>query len=99
METKNSDAPDRVQQKKTNKSKERMFLDPESPLYMCKEKSCQGCNIPPKLSCHFNGRQLALFLSLNVPGMLVSGYLIFRLNPWLLIPWFLFIFSYFGLLF
>lgn len=72
-----------------------IFLDPNKPLHTCKEKSCEGCNISHKLVCHFNGRQLALFMLLSVP-LLFSGYIIYNFNSLLLIPWIIFTASFFG---
>ena len=73
-----------------------MFLDPDKPLYTCDEESCADCPVSGKLVCHFNGRQLSVFLVLALPLFLAAGYALGAYNPFLLIPWVVFIFSYFG---
>ena len=73
-----------------------MFLDKSKPLYTCKAENCDGCDVSEKLACHFNIRQLLIFLLMAIPVFLLAGYFIYQLNPFLLIPWILFIISYFG---
>jgi len=75
-----------------------MFLDPDKPLSTCKATTCKGCPVADILVCHFNGKQLSFFISLALPLFLGAGYAIFLFNPLLLIPWLLFIVSYFGLI-
>lgn len=74
----------------------KLFLDPKMPISTCQEKSCEGCGLQGKISCHFNGKQLAVFLAINLVVFLADGYFIFTFNPLLLIPWILFIIAYFG---
>lgn len=74
----------------------RMFLDPKKPLYECKENTCDGCSIASKLTCHFNGRQLAIFLLLNIPLFVTAGYFIYRYKPLFLAIWIIFVVTYFG---
>jgi hypothetical protein len=73
-----------------------MFLDPNKPLYTCKADECEGCAVSHKLVCHFNTKQLALFLVLAFPLFICAGYFIYRFNPFLLIPWIIFVLLYFG---
>lgn len=75
-----------------------MFLNPNKPLYTCKEDECEGCAVFHKLVCHFNVKQLAVFLILSFPLFICAGYFIYKFNPFLLIPWIIFVFSYFGLI-
>lgn len=75
-----------------------MFLNSNKTLHTCNEDSCKKCLISEKLVCHFNGKQLTMFLLLNSPLFISAGYFISQLNPFLLIPWAIFIFSYFGLI-
>jgi hypothetical protein len=73
-----------------------LFLDEKTPLSTCTAGSCEECKISGKLACHFNMRQLAFFLSTSLPIFLLAGILIYRFNPFVLIPWALFTVSYFG---
>lgn len=75
-----------------------MFLDPEKPLYTCKEENCDGCQVSGKLVCHFNGKQLGLFLSMFIPLFILGGYAVFTFNIPVFIGWLLFIFLFFGLI-
>jgi len=75
-----------------------MFLDPKSTLYTCVKESCEDCKAANKLVCHFNGAQLFRFLLINFPLFIIAGYVIYRFNHVLLLPWVIFIFSYFGLM-
>lgn len=76
----------------------RMFLDPATPLSTCTEASCRDCALATRLSCHFNGRQLGLFLALVAPLFLAAGWTIYDFRPLLLVPWGAFILAYFGLI-
>ncbi len=74
----------------------KIFLDPEKPLHTCREERCDGCGVSGKLVCHFNGRQLAVFLTLAVPVFILAGFILDKFMPLLLVPWIFFIFVYFG---
>jgi len=76
----------------------KLFLDPEKPLYTCKSNSCEGCNLSSKLVCHFNNKQLTIFLIMAAPIFVSGGYFVVKFNPFLLIPWILFILTFFGLI-
>ena len=76
----------------------KMFLNPNKSLYTCKADDCEECGVSKKLVCHFNAKQLALFLTLSFPLFICAGYFIYKFNPYLLIPWIIFVFSYFGLI-
>lgn len=75
-----------------------LFLNPKKTLHTCNDNSCDGCEVSDKLVCHFNGKQLTSFFLLNIPLFLSAGYIISIQNPFLLIPWVIFIFFYFGLI-
>lgn len=76
----------------------KFFLNSNKTLHTCDEDSCDECLVSDKLVCHFNGKQLFIFLLLCLPLFIIAGYIIFSQNPFLLIPWAIFIFSYFGLI-
>lgn len=76
----------------------KMFLDPNKTPHTCMEKSCDNCKVTNNLACHFNGKQLFVFLLLNFPLFICAGFLIYQFNAYLLIPWLLFMFSYFLLI-
>ncbi|MCJ7738791.1 MAG: hypothetical protein MUQ10_16005, partial [Anaerolineae bacterium] len=59
---------------------------------------CDGCGVPEELVCHFNIRQLLIFLSMAIPVFLLGGFLVYQFDPYLLIAWILCIVSYFGLI-
>jgi hypothetical protein len=75
-----------------------MFLSPAKTLHTCKADTCEGCEVSHKLTCHFNAKQLVVFLALAFPLFIAAGYFIYRFNPFLLIPWIIFVLSYFGLI-
>ena len=72
------------------------FLDPKNTLHTCTAESCDGCEISGKLVCHFNIKQLFWFILMAIPVFLYSVFFIYQFNPFLLIPWIIFILSYFG---
>ena len=74
----------------------KMFLEPDKPLHTCHAKNCHDCELPDKLVCHFNIKQLFGFLLIVVPSFIIAGIIIIRFNPFLLIPWIVFFLSYFG---
>jgi len=76
----------------------KMFLDPHKPIHTCTAENCDGCGVSEELVCHFNIGQLLIFLSMAFPVFLLAGFLIYQFNPYLLIPWILFILFYFGLI-
>jgi hypothetical protein len=75
-----------------------LFLDSKKPLHTCTADNCDGCSVTGKLVCHFNSRQLFLFLLMALPVFLLAGFIIHQFNPFLLVPWILFIVLYFGLI-
>jgi hypothetical protein len=74
----------------------KLFLDPGKPLHTCKAEKCIDCEVSDKLNCHFNIKQLVRFLLIVFPSFIVAGIIIFKFNPFLLIPWIILILSYFG---
>lgn len=77
---------------------EKLFLDPDQTLGTCKESSCVTCPVSNKLVCHFNGKQLFMWFLLCIPIFVSGGYFIYTQNPFFLIPWGIFIISFFGLI-
>jgi hypothetical protein len=76
----------------------KLFLDDTKPLYTCKEKSCEKCDVANLLNCHFHLKQLLLFLSFGLLIFIIGGIGITRFSGWALLIWFIFILSYFGLI-
>ena len=74
-----------------------MFLNPQKPLSTCSSSTCQGCPLQYLLQCHFGARQLLRFLGVAFPVFILGGFGIARVNAWLLLPWIVLAFSYFGL--
>ena len=75
-----------------------MFLDRDKTLSTCKETNCKECSVSDKLVCHFNSRQLALFLGMSGVVFILAGVFIYLVNTLFLIPWILSCFIYFGFL-
>jgi MFS family permease len=75
----------------------KLFLDATKPLYTCKEKSCEKCDVGSLLNCHFHLKQLLRFLSFGLLIFILGGIGVTRFSGWALLIWLLFIFSYFGL--
>lgn len=73
-----------------------LFLDPQKPLATCTSNNCQGCVLNNNLQCHFGARELLRFLGMAFPVFLVGGIGIARVNAWILIPWLVISFCYFG---
>jgi len=74
----------------------KMFLDPDQSLHTCNAEHCHDCELSDKLVCHFNIKQLLGFLLIVFPSFIIAGIIIFKFNPFLLIPWIIFMLSYFG---
>lgn len=74
----------------------KIFLDPDKTLYTCGAENCKGCEISERLVCHFNIKQLILFMLMAVPVLFVTGFFIYQFNPFLLIPWIIFNILFFG---
>ncbi len=74
------------------------FLDPSKPLITCNAVHCEGCPAGDVVTCHFNGSQLTHFFAIAVPPFLIGGAGVAAVNPWWLIPWLVFLVSYFGLI-
>jgi len=74
----------------------KMFLDPDKSLHTCNAENCNDCELSDKLVCHFNIKQLLGFLLIAFPSFIIAGIIIFKFNPFLLIPWIVLILSYFG---
>jgi len=51
-----------------------MFLDADRPLPGCMAENCDGCEMPEKLVCHYDIRQLMGFLVMAAPVFLLGGY-------------------------
>ncbi len=75
-----------------------LFLDPQKPIATCISDSCDDCSVGKTLHCHFRPKDLAHFLIIAAPSFLLGGAGIYRVSGWLLIPWLLIIFGYFGFL-
>ncbi len=75
-----------------------LFLNPEKPIATCDSDSCTDCNVKESIHCHFRIKDLLIFLLLAFPPFLLGGAGIYRLNGWLLLPWIIFIFAFFGLI-
>lgn len=73
-----------------------MFLDPSKPLETCSRSSCVSCGVADALHCHFSGRDLLKFLGIFIVAFAVGGMGVYRVNPWLLVPWVALAVSYFG---
>lgn len=73
-----------------------MFLESDKLLYTCNAENCHDCELSDKLVCHYNIKQLFGFLLIVVPSFIIAGIIIFKFNPFLLVPWIVFFLSYFG---
>ncbi len=76
----------------------KLFLDPDKPIHTCQRQSCTDCSVARELNCHFNLKQLMKFLLFSIPPFIIGGIGINLYNSLYLIPWILFIISYFGLI-
>ena len=75
-----------------------MFLDPNKPIATCSRAACEECPVFDTLHCHFHGKDLAMFLAIVFPSFIIGGVGVYRLSIWFLVPWVIFILSYFGLI-
>jgi hypothetical protein len=75
----------------------KLFLDKDQPLSICKEETCENCEVGNKLVCHFNEKKLALFIGSVMPAFIFGAILIGMYNPWFIIPWLGTCFLFFGL--
>ena len=73
-----------------------MFLDPRQPLTTCTAETCHDCPVHTNIHCHFRGKDLLHFLSITIPVFLIGGAGIVQVNGWLLVPWLVICFGYFG---
>lgn len=73
-----------------------MFLDPHRPLTTCTAQTCEDCSVGKEVHCHFHGRDLAAFLFVGLPVLVIGGAGIFRIDAWWLAPYALIAFGYFG---
>ena len=73
-----------------------MFLDPKKPIATCETDSCDVCAINGNLHCHFGLRDWIHFLFIAFPPFLLGGAGIYYMNGWLLIPWIILVFAFFG---
>ena len=73
-----------------------MFLDPSKPITTCTRSTCEDCSLLHSIHCHFSGKDLAKFFGAAFPVLILGGIGVYRLGFWVFLPWFLFIFSYFG---
>ena len=51
----------------------KMFLKSNMPLSTCIAESCEGCELSNKVVCHFNGKQLLLFLMIPIPTFILGA--------------------------
>ncbi len=75
-----------------------MFLDPRKPIATCVQSSCAGCPVHESLYCHFQGKELARFLTAVIPTFIIGVIGVYRYNAWVLAVWIAFILAYFGLI-
>ena len=73
-----------------------MFKDPEEPIATCESGSCSECTVQNRIHCHFKLKDLIHFLLLAIPPFLLGGAGIYYVSGWLLVPWLIFVFSFFG---
>jgi len=73
------------------------FLDPNKPLATCIAESCDDCPVRNTLHCHFSAKDLAHFFAVVLPGFLLGGAGIYHFGIWFLVPWFVIILGFFGL--
>ena len=73
-----------------------MFLDPEKPMATCDGISCEGCAVKKDIHCHFELKDLAHFLLIALPPFLLGGYALYNMSAWLLVPWLVLVFAFFG---
>lgn len=71
--------------------------NPNKPLTACGMESCVDCPVRESLHCHFRLSDLAHFLTVAAPAFLVGGVGIYLFSPSFLIPWFVIILGFFGL--
>lgn len=73
-----------------------LFLNAEKPLASCSGGSCAGCEISPDLNCHFRPRDLALFLGLALPALLLAALGIYSQGLGYAALWLVLVIGYFG---
>ena len=73
----------------------KLFLDPKTPISVCKEESCENCDVANLITCHFNMGQLLRFMLFFLPLFIVAGMGIYYYKAVLLIPWIILIIAFF----
>ena len=56
------------------------FPDPNRPIHTCDRTSCDGCGLRGKLTCHFNGKQLLVFVLSFLPVFVLGVLLTARVS-------------------
>ena len=74
------------------------FLPADQPIATCVATSCDGCPLQDRVHCHFTQRDLTSFLLSVAPSFILAGLGLILFNPWLLIPWLVFIPTFFGII-
>jgi hypothetical protein len=73
-----------------------LFLDPNRPLHTCTSGNCETCALKHKINCHFSLSQLVKFLIFAFPPFIFAGVVLFRIHPFIIFPYILLFFAYFG---
>jgi len=73
-----------------------LFLNAKQPLATCREEDCTGCENASDLKCYFRLRDLALFLGLALPTLLLAAVGIYSRGIGYAALWLALIIGYFG---
>src|SRR5210317_1216007 len=63
-----------------------MFLDPQRTLTTCDAENCDDCPAAERVQCHFTAGELARFLAVALPSLILGGVGLYLHRPaWLLV--------------
>ncbi len=73
------------------------FPDPSKPIATCVAADCTDCPVRARINCHFQPGDLARFLAISLPGLLVGGAAVLGAGAWHLVLWIALMAGFFGL--
>ncbi len=72
------------------------FPDPSKPIATCVAEDCAGCPVNGRIHCHFRPGDLAHFLIISLPGLLIGGAGVLAFGVWHLVLWVAVMVGFFG---
>jgi hypothetical protein len=72
------------------------FPDPSKPIATCVAPDCAECPVQGKIHCHFRAQDLAHFLIISMPGLVVGGAGVLAFGARHLVFWIAIMVGFFG---